>query len=58
VKCLSPLVRKVHEELVDGIMLELCNHVLTGKQEQRDISCIGLKTVVLEVAANPDPDPR
>jgi len=49
VKCLSPLVRKVHEELVDEVMLSLCGHVLTGSEEQRDICSIGLKTVVLEM---------
>jgi len=49
VKCLSPLVRKVHEELVDEVMLSLCGHVLTGTEEQRDICSIGLKTVVLEM---------
>jgi len=49
VKCLSPLVRKVHDDLVDNIMVELCGQVLTGKEEQRDICSIGLKTVVLEM---------
>jgi hypothetical protein len=37
VKCLSPLVRKVHEELVDDVMMSLCGHVLTGTDEQRDM---------------------
>jgi len=49
VKCLSPLVRKVHEELVDEVTMSLCSHVLTGSEEQRDICSIGLKTVVLEM---------
>ena len=49
VKCLSPLVRKVHEEKVDEVMLSLCNQVLSGTEEQRDICSIGLKTVVLEM---------
>ena len=49
VKCLSPLVRKVHEARVEEIMSELCSKVLTGSEEQRDICSIGLKTVVLEM---------
>jgi cullin-associated NEDD8-dissociated protein 1 len=49
VKCLSPLVRKVHEERVDEIMASLCADVLSGTEEQRDICSIGLKTVVLEM---------
>ena len=49
VKCLSPLVRKVHGQLVEEIMVELVKDVLTGKEDQRDICSIGLKTVVLEM---------
>jgi cullin-associated NEDD8-dissociated protein 1 len=49
VKCLSPLVRKVHEARVEEVMAELCSKVLTGSEEQRDICSIGLKTVVLEM---------
>ena len=49
VKCLSPLVRKVHEEFVDDMMMSLCKILLTGSEEQRDICAIGLKTVVLEM---------
>ena len=52
VKCLSPLVRKVHEERVDEIMSSLCTSVLSGSEEQRDICSIGLKTVVLEMPAS------
>ena len=52
VKCLSPLVRKVHEERVDEIMTSLCSNVLSGTEEQRDICSIGLKTVVLEMPAS------
>ena len=38
---------QVHEEHVDSILAELCSRVLTGKEEQRDICSIGLKTAVL-----------
>lgn len=48
-RSLSPLVRKVHDAQVDEVMVALCNSVLTGKEEQRDICAIGLKTVVLEM---------
>ena len=40
---LSPLVRKVHDAQVDEIMVELCNGVLKGKDEQRDICSIGVQ---------------
>mgnify|MGYP003684332813 CR=1 FL=1 len=33
-------------------MVELCNSVLTGKEEQRDICAIGLKTIVTEMPAS------
>ena len=52
VKCLSPLVRKVHEARVEEIMAELCSKVLSGSEEQRDICSIGLKTVVLEMPSS------
>jgi len=52
VKCLSPLVRKVHEQQVDEIMVELCQQMLKGKEEQRDICSIGLKTVVIEMPSS------
>jgi cullin-associated NEDD8-dissociated protein 1 len=55
VKCLSPLVRKVHEERVEEIMTALVSHLLSGTDEQRDISSIGLKTVVLEMPASMAP---
>ena len=42
-------VRKVHGQLVEEIMVELVKDVLTGKEDQRDICSIGLKTVVLEM---------
>lgn len=49
VKCLAPLVRKLHDDYVDHLMVELSNSILSGKDEQRDIAAIGLKTVVLEI---------
>ena len=55
VKCLSPLVRKVHGQLVEEIMVELVKDVLTGKEDQRDICSIGLKTARPGDAANDGP---
>ena len=42
----------MHEERVDEIMSALCTSVLCGSEEQRDISSIGLKTVVLEMPSS------
>jgi hypothetical protein len=42
----------VHDAQVDEVMVDLCNSVLTGKEEQRDICAIGLKTVVLEMPSS------
>ena len=49
VRSLSPLVRKIHDKQVDGLMVELCDKVLDGKEEQRDICSIGLKSAILEL---------
>ena len=49
VRSLSPLVRKIHDQQVDGLMVELCDKVLDGKEEQRDICSIGLKSAILEL---------
>ena len=51
VKCLSPLCARCTKK-VDEVMLSLCNQVLSGTEEQRDICSIGLKTVVLEMPAS------
>jgi len=48
-KCLAPLVRKLHDDFVDHLLIQLTNSILTGKDEQRDIAAIGLKIVVLEM---------
>lgn len=49
VKCFAPLVRKVHCDLVEGVMAELCDRVLHGKADERDVSAIGLKTILLDL---------
>jgi len=52
VKCLGPLCKRVKEVQVQEIVDILCNHLLNDKKgadELRDISSIGLKTVINEI---------
>ncbi|XP_024525263.1 cullin-associated NEDD8-dissociated protein 1 isoform X2 [Selaginella moellendorffii] len=51
VKCLGPLVKKVNENKIVEIVESLCTRLLTGKDHQRDIASIALKTVVSEIAS-------
>jgi len=56
VKCLGPLCKKVKEAQVQDIVDTLCNHLLSDKKgadELRDISSIGLKTVISEIPLDP-----
>lgn len=48
---LAPLVKKVHEGRVVEIVESLCQKLLTGKEQQRDIASIALKTVVAEISS-------
>ncbi|TDH72282.1 uncharacterized protein CCR75_003151 [Bremia lactucae] len=52
VKCLGILVTKVQENQVEDICAKLCNLILNGKAELRDIYSIGLKTIVSDVSQN------
>uniref|UniRef100_A0AAZ3QH17 TATA-binding protein interacting (TIP20) domain-containing protein n=1 Tax=Oncorhynchus tshawytscha TaxID=74940 RepID=A0AAZ3QH17_ONCTS len=49
VKCLGPLVSKVKEYQVETIVDTLCTNMLADKEQLRDISSIGLKTVIGEL---------
>lgn len=49
VKCLGPLVNKVKEFQVEVIVDTLCCNMLSDKEQLRDISSIGLKTVISEL---------
>ncbi|CAH2050248.1 unnamed protein product, partial [Iphiclides podalirius] len=49
VKCLGPLVNKVKEFQVEGIVETLCTNMLSDTEQLRDISSIGLKTVISEL---------
>ncbi|GIY90141.1 cullin-associated NEDD8-dissociated protein 1 [Caerostris darwini] len=50
VKCLGPLVNKVKEYQVETIVETLCNNMVSDKEQLRDISSIGLKTVIGELS--------
>ena len=49
VKCLGPLVNKVKESQVETIVDSLCLNMISSKEQLRDISSIGLKTVISEL---------
>lgn len=49
VKCLAPLVKKIHEQQVLEMTNKLCDKLLNGKEQNRDIASIALKTIVAEV---------
>ncbi|KAL8527648.1 hypothetical protein ACS0TY_005482 [Phlomoides rotata] len=49
VKCLAPLVKKVREQQVLEMTNRLCDKLLNGKEQNRDIASIALKTIVAEV---------
>ncbi|MBN3306198.1 CAND1 protein, partial [Amia calva] len=49
VKCLGPLVSKVKEYQVETIVDTLCFNMLSDKEQLRDISSMGLKTVIAEL---------
>ncbi|GAB6018576.1 Cullin-associated NEDD8-dissociated protein 1 [Chamberlinius hualienensis] len=49
VKCLGPLINKVKEYQVETIVDTLCTNMVSDKEQLRDISSIGLKTVINEL---------
>ncbi|XP_055377296.1 cullin-associated NEDD8-dissociated protein 1 [Condylostylus longicornis] len=49
VKCLGPLVNKVKEVQVETIVDSLCGNMTSNSEQLRDISSIGLKTVISEL---------
>mgnify|MGYP002803523298 FL=1 len=49
VKCLGPLVGKVKEYHIESIVDSLCSNMLSPNEQLRDISSIGLKTVIGEL---------
>ncbi|XP_072307863.1 cullin-associated NEDD8-dissociated protein 2 [Eucyclogobius newberryi] len=49
VKCLAPLVSKVKEPQVETMVDTLCSNMMSNKEQLRDISSMGLKTVIAEL---------
>ncbi len=49
VRCLGPLVGKVKDYQVEVIVDNLCSNMVGDKEQLRDISSIGLKTVINEL---------
>lgn len=49
VKCLGPLVNKVKVSQVETIVETLCMNMVSSDEQTRDISSIGLKTVISEL---------
>ncbi|XP_068578375.1 cullin-associated NEDD8-dissociated protein 2 [Cebidichthys violaceus] len=49
VKCLAPLVSKVKEPQVETMVDTLCSNMTSDKEPLRDISSMGLKTVIAEL---------
>lgn len=50
---LGPLVNKVKEYQVELIVESLCMNMVSDKEQLRDISSIGLKTVIAELPQAP-----
>lgn len=50
---LGPLVNKVKEYQVETIVEALCSNMISDKEQLRDISSIGLKTVIAELPQAP-----
>ncbi|XP_078432582.1 cullin-associated and neddylation dissociated [Wolffia australiana] len=49
VKCLAPLVKKISEETVLEMTKKLCDKLLSGKDQHRDVASIALKAIVSEI---------
>ncbi|KAG1370006.1 hypothetical protein COCNU_15G003720 [Cocos nucifera] len=49
VKCLAPIVKKVCEERILDMTNKLCDKLLNGKDQHRDIASIAMKAIVSEV---------
>ncbi|KAJ6648464.1 Cullin-associated NEDD8-dissociated protein 1 [Pseudolycoriella hygida] len=49
VKCLGPVVNRVKEFQVEVIVDSLCTNMVSNDEQLRDISSIGLKTVISEM---------
>ncbi|XP_018011148.1 cullin-associated NEDD8-dissociated protein 1 [Hyalella azteca] len=52
VKCLGPLVKKVKDSHILNIVDCLCDHMLSDREQLRDMSSLALKTVINELPTN------
>ncbi|KAL7002106.1 Cullin-associated NEDD8-dissociated protein 1 [Sarracenia purpurea var. burkii] len=52
VKCLAPLAKKIREQQVVEMTNKLCEKLLNGKDQHRDIASIALKTIISEVPSS------
>ncbi|XP_035244264.1 cullin-associated NEDD8-dissociated protein 2 [Anguilla anguilla] len=52
VKCLGPLVSKVKDYQVETMVDTLCSNMMSEKEQLRDISSMGLKTVIAELPSS------
>ncbi|KAL9675175.1 hypothetical protein QQ045_003376 [Rhodiola kirilowii] len=52
VKCLAPLVKKVSEARLMEMTIKLCDKLLNGKDQHRDIASIALKTIISEIVTS------
>ncbi|XP_039172622.1 cullin-associated NEDD8-dissociated protein 1 [Eucalyptus grandis] len=51
VKCLAPLVKKVSALRVVDMTDKLCDKLLNGKDQHRDVASIALKTIISEISS-------
>lgn len=49
VRCLALLINKIKESQVESICKTLCGNMVSEKEQLRDISSVGLKTVIAEL---------
>lgn len=49
VKCLGPLVKKIKDSQIEVIINALCSNMFSDSEKLRDISSVGLKTVIVEL---------
>lgn len=49
VQCLSPLVKKIRDNQVELVISTLCSNMFSDSERLRDISSVGLKTVIAEL---------
>ncbi|KAK9803499.1 hypothetical protein WJX73_009717 [Symbiochloris irregularis] len=53
IKCLGLLACRLQKDNVETLLQDLCTKLSTGKEHQRDLASIGLKTVVADVPGPP-----